>query len=154
MGFIQRNTIDVHLHSGICGVRLEERFLSWWQEYREVAKGCFLQGKYALSIAQVNHVTGDLHWNNVWAPKIWWDGCTKPTFFGYGELGNWYREVNNDVFLDITYWNYNTLFQVKVSLVLLQRDPNIMLTHTKRPNLTNCDAFMIHWHWARILSNQ
>ena len=45
---------------------------------------------------------------------------TKPTFFGYGELGYCYREVSNDtyVFLDITYWNCNTLFQVKVSLVL------------------------------------
>ena len=73
---------------------------------------------------------------------------TKPKFFGYGELWYFYREVSNDthVFHDITYWNYNTLFQVKASVVLLQRDPDLMLTHTKRPNLTNCDAFMIYWH--------
>jgi hypothetical protein len=43
-------------------------------------------------------------------------------------------------FLDITSWNYNTLFQVKVSLVLLQTDLDLMRNHTERPNLTNCDT--------------
>ena len=37
-------------------------------------------------------------------------------------------------------------FRLKVSLVLLQRDPDLMLTHTKRPNLTNYVAFMTYWH--------
>lgn len=104
-----------------------------------------------------NHVTGELLRNNVWAPKVGSGGCTKPTFFFvYGELGYRYREVSFDtyVFLDITYWNYNTLFQVKVSLILLQRDPDLMVAQTKRPNLTNCVGCMIYWHWVRLLSNQ
>jgi len=50
------------------------------------------------------------------------------------------------VFLDITYWNYNAMFQVKVSLIVLQRDSDLMLTQTKRPNLINCVSYMIYWH--------
>ena len=67
-------------------------------------------------------------------------------FFVYGELGYRYREVSFDtyVFLHITYWNYNTLFQVKLSLILLQRDPDLMVAQTKRPNLTNCVGCMIY----------
>ena len=157
MGFLQRNTTDVHLHIGICGIRPEEHVHIWWEGYRVVARGCFTSRQLCLiHCTGHNHVTGELHRNNVWAPKVGSGGCTKPTVLGYGKLGYCYRDVSNDtyIFLDITYLHYNTLFQVKVSLVLLQRDPDLILTHTKRPNLTNYVACMTYCHWVRIPSNQ
>ena len=103
VGFLQRNTTDIHLYNGICCIRLE-RFHSWWEEYRVVARGCFASRQIChIHCTGHNHVTGELHRNNVWAPKVGSGGCTKPTYFGYGELGYCYTEVRNDtyVFLDI-----------------------------------------------------
>jgi len=104
------------------------------------------QGKYALTIAQVIIMLLDYHTEKMYElPKLYQVAVLNLHFFGYGELGYCYREVRYDnyVFLDITYWNYNTLFEVKVSLIVLQRDPDLMLTQTRRLNLTHCVGFMI-----------
>ena len=137
-------------------IRLEECIHSWWEEYCVIVRGCFASRQICLIHCTGHNVTGELQRNNVWAPKVGSGGCNKPTFFGYGEPGYCYREGSNDTYvhLDIMYWNYDTLFQVKVSSLLLKRDPDLMLTHTKRPNLTNCVGFMIYWPWVRTVSNQ
>ena len=97
MGFLQRNTTDVHLHSGIYGIRLEECFHSWWEEYHVVARGCFASRQiFLIHCTGHNHVTGELHRNNIWAPKVGSGGCNKPTFLGYGKMGYCYREVSSE----------------------------------------------------------
>ena len=95
------------------------------------------QGKYALSIAQVIIMLLENYAEIMYElPKL--DQMSVPNlhFFRYGELGYCYREISNDTYIyhDFTYWNYNTLFRVKVSLLILKRNPDLMLTHTKRLN--------------------
>ena len=100
MGVLQRNTTNAHLHSGVCGIRLEECFHTWWEEYHVVSRGWFASRQICLiHCTGRKHIIGELHRNNVRAPKVGSGGCTKPTFFGYGELGHCYREVSNDAFV-------------------------------------------------------
>ena len=117
VGLFQRNSADVHLHSGICGIRLEEHFHTCWGEHHVVARRCFASRQICLIYCTGhNCVPGDLHRNDIWAPKVGLGGCTKPTFFACVGLGYCYREVCFS-------WHYILklpyIFKIKVSLVLL-----------------------------------
>ena len=65
-----------------------------------VARGCFVSSQICLiHCTGHNHVTGELHRNNICGSKVGSGGCTKPTIFGYGELGYCYVEVSNDTYI-------------------------------------------------------
>ena len=104
-------------------------------------------GKYAISIAQVIIMLLENYTEIMYElPKLDQVAVPNLLILVMESLGIVTQKYVMIPMFFLTYWNYNTLFQVKVSLVLLQRDLGLMLIHIKRPNLTNCDAFMIHWH--------
>jgi len=127
-------------------IRLEECIHSWWEEYFVIVRRCFPQGKYVLSIAQVIMLLENYKEIMYELPRLVRVDVTNLQFLAMeNRCIVTEKEVMIPMFLlDIMYWNYDTLFQVKVSSLLLKRDPDLMLTHTNRPNLTNCVGVMIY----------